>query len=343
MVPMEKDSELVKAALSALKAFQKLKVLVVGDIILDQYIWGKVERICPEAPVPVVEVTKTDNRLGGAGNVVSNLAELGISVSVAGVIGDDPEGALVRDLCSHRNVETVGLLSDSNYPTSTKTRVIAHAQQVVRIDREKRKTQSEQALSSLQGYLHESLETFDAIVLSDYGQGVFSSDTFDTLRKLVSSGKTGLDKRPVLLDPYPSNYGELSQGRVADIIKPNRKEAEQAAGIAFSDRDQAVKGGKSILNLWDTELLVVTLSEDGMMMLSKDDESKGLFMDTMAREVFDVSGAGDTVAAVLAAAFGAGSSREVAGFLSNVAAGIVVSEVGTVPIRMDQMLSALKE
>lgn len=322
--------------LETLERIRDLPILVIGDLILDRYIWGKVDRISPEAPVPVVEVRKTEDRLGGAANVARNLTGIGARVSVCGCIGDDKEGETILELLGAQKIEREGVLIDRGRPTSLKTRVIASSQQIVRIDREGREPLGAALREGFAAVVEAHLDAARAIILSDYGKGTIGEPLTKRLSEAALRGRIGLDSRPLVVDPHPSNYA-LYQN--ITIVKPNRKEAEAASGIAIVDRESAERAGRAMITRWNASMAVITLGEDGLMLLAQN--AAPIFVDTVARQVFDVSGAGDTVTAILTAALAAGAKPTVAGDLANIGAGVVVSEVGTVSVSADRLRSEI--
>lgn len=319
--------------LAALEAILNVPILVVGDLILDRYIWGRVDRISPEAPVPIVEVKNVEDRLGGAGNVVRNLCNLGAKVTVCGFVGDDDEGAAVLKLLKDSAVGKDGVIIDREHPTSLKTRVIAHPQQIVRIDREDRSPRSKPFQQAFGSLIEAHLSDGKAVIVSDYAKGAISEPIMSRFAKARKEGRVGLSSVPLIVDPHPSNF---SLYKHITFAKPNRKEAELAAGLKITDHASALKAAHALMQMWDAELMMITLGEGGLV-ITEQGKPGGLCLETRAREVFDVSGAGDTVTAVFTAAIAAGARLDVAGFLSNMAAGIVVSEVGTVAIERDQL------
>lgn len=321
----------------ALEAIKGVPVLVVGDLILDRYIWGKVERISPEAPVPVVEVTRDEDRLGGAGNVVRNLTQLGAAVAVCGFVGDDDEGGTVLSLLGREGLSRDGILIDRGRPTILKTRVIAYSQQIVRIDREKKGHRELPLREGFAAVVEAHLEESKAVILSDYGKGTISKELCSRLTRCYESGALGLSTRPLIVDPHPQNYGIYPRMTMA---KPNRKEAEAAVGFPITDNDAAFRAARLLKERWQSELMMVTLGEGGLAIVGPREEDATL-LPTHAVEVFDVSGAGDTVTAVFTAAVAAGASPGLAGELANIAAGVVVSEVGTVAISKETLTDAI--
>ncbi len=316
-----------------LDKIKNLEFLVVGDLILDKYIWGNVERISQEAPVPVLEITKNENRLGGGGNIIKNLRNLGVKVTACGLVGDDIEKKEIINLLKDSDVSTEGIFIDKSRPTTIKTRIIAKTQQLVRIDREEKTTPNTDLKNKISEFVSKSMKSVDGIIIADYGKGVINSDLLTLISEARKNNKIGLKVKPVSVDPSPANH-DLYQG--ISIAKPNRKEAEKATGIKITDQASARRAGQILREKWNCEMVLISLGEDGLSIFSTENPD-GIFVDTVAREVFDVSGAGDTVTSVFTAAIAAGADSLAAGELANLAAGIVVSEVGTVPIRRDQL------
>ncbi len=305
-----------------LEEFSKLRILVAGDFMLDEYVWGKVERISPEAPVAVVEVERESRTLGGAGNVVNNLVALGAKVDVLGLVGDDNPGQVLKQEMLRLGVAIDGLFTDRGRRTSRKTRVIGASQQVVRIDRETRTPAppafEAAALEFLQGRLGE----FDAVVLSDYAKGVL---TPAVVQGLIAQGRAR--GYPVVVDPKGADYSGYAG---ATVITPNRKEAELVAGYSLARREDLVQAGTTLRESLSLEYLLITLGADGMLLFAGG--GPHLHIPTRAREVFDVSGAGDTVTALMALGLARWGDAVLAATLANVAAGVVVGKVGTAPI-----------
>lgn len=325
--------------LSALEKIKSIRILVIGDIILDRYIWGGVERISPEAPVPVVEVKKVEDRLGGAANVVRNLASLGANVSLCGFIGGDDEGKVIMAELQHMRVDCQGVIIDRDRPSALKTRVIAHAQQVVRIDREDRTRPGPALCEGMAAVIDSHIDSQAGVILSDYAKGTVSEAILRKLHEAVASKRLGLGKRPFLLDPHPGNYHLYQR---MSIIKANRKETERATGIAITDRNSAELAAQALMNKWKAEMIMVTLGEDGMVIAEL--EKKGtLFLETRAKQVFDVSGAGDTVAAIFTAALAAGATPMIAGELANIGAGVVIGEIGTAAVSPEKIVAKIEE
>jgi D-beta-D-heptose 7-phosphate kinase/D-beta-D-heptose 1-phosphate adenosyltransferase len=313
-----------------LNTLDQLKVLVVGDLMLDEYVWGKAERISPEAPVQVVEVARDELRLGGAGNVCNNLAALGVQVEVASVLGDDADGLLLRQLLAERGIGTDGIILAAGRTTSRKTRVLASSQQIVRIDRETRTVINAAQEAQLLATIRATLPACRAILVSDYLKGVLSESL---LQALITLGRTkGI---PVVIDPKGSDYRKY---RGATALTPNRKEAQTASGIAIVDAASLQQAGQTLCADLELDALVLTRSEEGMSLFFRD--GREAHLPTQAREVFDVSGAGDTVLALVGVGLAAGQPLDEAARLSNLAAGIVVGKVGTSTVTAEEILEA---
>jgi D-beta-D-heptose 7-phosphate kinase/D-beta-D-heptose 1-phosphate adenosyltransferase len=325
--------------LAIIDRFTDVPLLVVGDLIVDHYIWGKVDRISPEAPVVVVQVTEEDYRPGGAGNVVRNLATLGAKVAVCGVVGEDNPGRLLREMLGELGADTSGVVTDPSRQSTLKSRVIAHAQQVVRVDRESTAPLEEVQSAALASAVGERAKSAKGVIVSDYGKGAISASIFAQLAAVGGEGFFGGGKVPLVVDPKAAGFG-LYHG--VTVVKPNRKEAEEASGLPVRDRASAIEAGRVLLNKWNTEMVLITLGELGMVLVS-DDNREPVEIKTVAREVFDVSGAGDTVSAVFTLALAVGASPRNAAELANFAAGIVVGEVGTVTVTKEQLCRAVEE
>ncbi|MFN8389033.1 MAG: PfkB family carbohydrate kinase [Bdellovibrionota bacterium] len=330
-----------QALQSVIEKFQNTPVLVVGDIFIDHYIWGKVSRISPEAPVVVVNVTTEDRRLGGAGNVARNLVTLGAKVHMCGVIGDDDAGKMLVQMLETVGADVEGMMVDRTRSTIVKTRVIAHSQQVVRIDHEVLKPLGANYAQGLSAALKSKFQAVKGIIVSDYGKGTICPDVIDPIQKELGSGVLGVANTPVLIDPKAPNF---SLYRGASIIKPNRAEASEASGIAIADRATAVQAARVLAERWGSEMVLITLGEQGMVLVAAGDkDSPVVEVDTVAQDVFDVSGAGDTVSAVFLLALAVGATPEQAAVLSNCAAGIVVAEVGTVAVTTAQLRERVEQ
>ncbi len=312
--------------------FRTCRVLVAGDLMLDQFVWGAVERISPEAPVPVVRVTNESLRLGGAANVVSNLRALGGTVAACGAIGSDGAGRELVRMLGELDVDTAGVFRSRNEPTIRKTRILAHQQQVVRLDREQGDGAGSRAAALARSHVLSKVGQVDVVVLSDYGKGLI---TPDFLRALAEIHR----RRPFLLvvDPKDANFAHYHG---ASLVTPNRDEASRASGVEIRDRASLERAGRKLVRLWGAEAVLITRGEEGMSLFLESGATQ--HFPTVARHVFDVTGAGDTVVATCALAIGAGADLPTAAILANHAAGLVVGEVGTATVTAAQLRADLR-
>ena len=316
-----------KTLLNIVEDFSKSSVLVLGDIVLDCYIWGSVDRICPEAPVPVVDVKRESSMLGGAGNVVANLRMLGSNVSLCGVVGDDDDGKAIIKQLEERNVRRDGVIVDRTRPTTKKTRIVAGHQQVVRFDHETKVRIAAEVTASVARYLDNHWDRFDAIIVSDYGKGVIHPEL---LRHIQQARK----KRPKIISVDPKERN-MPFYKGVSLITPNKKEASAAAGRPIETEEDLREVGGSIIQKLKCDHLVITLGSEGMALFQKHNEY--IKIPTFAKEVFDVSGAGDTVVSVLTLALCSGASLPEAALLANTAAGIVVGKIGTASVSAEEL------
>lgn len=303
------------------------KILVVGDLMIDEWIWGSVSRISPEAPVPVVAVDSHSFTLGGAGNVAHNLRELGAVVDFVGCVGDDSFGDDVRRMLKDENVGNRGIFSATDRPTTRKTRIVAQHQQVVRADWETTTTLSPRDNAAVVGYVSDAAKASDAVILSDYAKGLLGFEVVQAAKGCPL----------VLADPKPQNI-EFFKG--VTCVAPNVHEASLATGIAIKDQHSLERAGTALLDKLDCKYVVITRGEHGMSLFGKD--GARLDVPSVARNVYDVSGAGDTVIAVLALALSAGASIEDAMRLANFAAGAVVEKLGTATAAAQEILALVE-
>jgi len=308
-----------------------INALVIGDLMLDEYLWGRAERISPEAPVQVLDVTREEIRIGGAGNVANNLVALGCRVSVASVVGGDENGTILLHAFSGKGIDVSGVFEDPLRTTSRKTRVVAANQQIVRIDRESRDPIGTDYEQKIVGYLREQGERFNVILVSDYLKGVLTPSLLAAVIVFARERKI-----PVVVDPKGSDYAKY---RGATLLTPNRKEAETASGIAIRDEEGLCRAGARLLDAADLTALVITRSEEGMSLFLRD--GGVVHIPTFAREVFDVTGAGDTVLAVLGLALAGGVGFADAARLANFAAGIAVGKVGTSTVSPAEIVGSM--
>lgn len=314
--------------------FAAARILVVGDIIMDRFIWGSVSRISPEAPVPVVDVEQETQMLGGAANVIRNMTTLGARPILCGVVGDDRTGEEILSALTHMGLKTDGVLREPGRPTSIKTRIVAHHQQVVRFDRETRSDLNPQSIQQMIDYIGNQLDTVDTVVVSDYGKGVISGDLMIGMRHLCRSRSNR--KTMIAVDPKTGNF-EYYQG--VDVITPNHHEAGTYCGFAIVDDDTLHRAGNKMLNDLHCRSVLITQGKDGMTLFESGGEV--IHIPTVAKKVFDVTGAGDTVIGTISLGLAAGLDLKSAAILSNFAAGIVVGEVGTSAVRAEDLKKAI--
>lgn len=301
-------------------------MVVAGDVMLDRYLFGGTERISPEAPVPVVQVRETVNRAGGAANVAANLASLGVDTTLIGVVGQDDEAAALKAVLEQQNVNC-RFKAVANWPTTTKTRVQSRGQQLIRLDREEWGASGSDALT---GYLKKALKSASTVVLSDYGKGALGD--VSAMIDLCRNANT-----PVFVDPKGSDFDKY---RGATVLTPNQSEFESVAGVCDSE-DELVERVRKMISELELGALLVTRSEKGMLLVEASDEP--VFLSTRVSEVFDVTGAGDTVIAVLAGAVASGESMAAAAALSNLAAGLVVRKTGVASVSPSEIRAALHQ
>ncbi|UCG80739.1 MAG: D-glycero-beta-D-manno-heptose-7-phosphate kinase [Desulfobacterales bacterium] len=315
-----------------LSSFDACRILVLGDLMIDEYLWGEVERVSPEAPVQVVSVIRDTTTLGGAGNVVNNLVALGAKVSVGSVIGAGDNAALLLKLFRDLGVDTEGLIQDASRPTSKKTRILAGHQHVLRIDRETKREISHDHVEKLVQFVKERIDDFNVILLSDYGKGLF---TEGLLRQLIDAAERR--EKAIIVDPKGINFKKYAG---ATAITPNKREASLAAGIEIVDEASLVTASQRLLQDIPVQKVLMSCGKDGMVLFEHEAELYRITAE--ARQVFDVSGAGDTVLAVLGLGLASGASFREAAALANVAAGIVVGKVGTATVSREELQNALE-
>jgi len=314
-----------------LARFRDCPVLIVGDLMLDEYLWGHVNRISPEAPVPVVEVQRRSFTAGGAANTAANVASLGGSAIIAGIVGDDAEGARIRDLMAGLGIDTSAIVTDSARPTTTKTRVVAHSQQMVRIDHEQLGPLSDAVEVELLAQLESQLTRVRAAVVSDYGKGVITPSLCE--RFLALARAAGV---PVVVDPKGTDYRKY---RGATVVKPNQLETGKVLNRELRTTAEVEQAGRELLNfLGAGSSVLVTRGAHGMTLLEAG--RPAVHVPAQAREVYDVTGAGDTVAGTLALALAVGGTLELACRLASFAAAVVVGKVGTATCALAELESA---
>jgi len=299
------------------EAFRGKRILVVGDIILDHYLWGKVERVSPEAPVPVVDVQRETHLLGGAGNVANNIASMGATAVVAGIAGNDHRAETLLKLFEDKGIDTSGIMIDSR-PTTVKTRIIAHNQQVVRVDREDTSYIPNSAFRRLTGFIGDAIDACDAVIVSDYKKGVVTARLVRFL--LTAAARLELF---IAVDP---KVGHFNCYKGVSLITPNKKEAAEGSGVVIGDERSLEKAARALLSKLRLGALLITRGDEGMSLFA---EGRARHIPTVARQVYDVTGAGDTVIAAFTLARSCGSGLFNAAVIANHAAGIVVGVVGT--------------
>ena len=312
--------------------FANVRLLVVGDIMLDRYWWGSVRRISPEAPVPVVELQKSTFAPGGAANVAANVAGLGAKVHLVGCIGKDNDADTLVELLKKANVSADSLVRITTRPTSVKTRVIAHSQQVVRVDQEITSEFTPEEHDLLWEKISEALPEVDAVIISDYAKGLLSETLLD---RLISAAREM--KKIVLVDPKGKSYARYSG---ATLLTPNRREAAEACNFDENMPDLVNIAGKHLIYKFGLDMALITQGEEGMTLFQRDREP--LHLGTAAKQIYDVTGAGDTVIACLGVALGAGMDFVESAKIANLAAGLVVEQVGTTAITRAMLESALQ-
>lgn len=311
--------------------FPSCRILVVGDVIMDEFLWGRVERISPEAPVPVVQVKEESLVLGGAGNVVNNIISLGGQALLCGVIGNDTMGRELVHMLQKINIPAHGLVVEDRRPTTIKTRIVAHSQQVVRVDREKSESVTETSIERITDTVKEQMDSIDAIVVADYGKGVVTRSLMDGLRSLGQGDQTIL-----AVDPTVRNVALYKD---VTLITPNNYEAQQMSGIQIEDDQSLRRAGVHLLEELGCQTVLITQGDKGMTLFEGNGETTQI--PTVARKVFDVSGAGDTVIATCVLALAAGLTPRQAAVLANLAAGIVVGEIGTATVAASRLREVL--
>jgi len=313
------------------KTFDSQKLIVIGDLMLDSYIWGRVNRISPEAPVPVVDVDNVSFCLGGAANVCYNVLTLGASVVPIGVIGNDNEGAILKTLFQEKGFPVHGLIEDDLRVTTVKTRIMAEGQHVVRTDREVKDPIPIETQQKIFNLLASELEEADGIILEDYNKGLLIPET---IREIIAI--TNRSGKKVFVDP---KFDHFFQYKYVTLFKPNRKEAADRLGFRLNSDENLAKAGTRLLKELECDAVMITLGEEGMILFEKNHPP--MKVPTLAVHVHDVSGAGDTVIATMAVALCAGATLREAATLANHAAGIVVGEVGITPINKDRLLKTM--
>ena len=312
-------------------AFSQQTILVIGDLMIDHYVWGDIARISPEAPVPVVEVQSEEYKLGGAANVCYNITTLGATVLPVGVVGNDEHGKILMDLFKKSQMSTEGLLTDTSRRTTIKSRIIARDQHVVRTDREDTESISKEMVEKIVGFIKEHLDRIDGIIFEDYNKGLLVPDLIKQVIQLANENDI-----PVSVDPKFEHFFVYEN---VTLFKPNRKEAMDRLGLAKMEVGDLKKAGKTLMDRLHCNALLITLGSSGMALFEKDQALS--VIPTKAVKVHDVSGAGDTVIATMALCLAAGSNFKEAATIANQAAGLVCGQVGIVPVDKQELMEAL--
>ena len=317
-----------------------MRLMVIGDLMLDEFVWGKVGRISPEAPVPVVEVTGESFYPGGAANVARNLREFVDHVAVIGMLGKDRSGQQLRELLTAQNINTSNAVEDETFSTIVKTRIIALHQQVVRVDREKIVSPSADQIAKVVAAIRNAIQKTDAIIFEDYGKGFVTTELVSEIaRQARAAGKI------VAADPNPRHSVDW---RGVTVVKPNRAEAFLGSGVPWREPDEAPgkdadlkRAGEALLKNWETKYVLVTLGEHGMMLFQQNERPH--YIPTKARQVFDVSGAGDTAIALFTLGLVCGATPIEAAEIANHASAVVVSKLGTATVTRDELIASFRE
>ncbi len=337
-VPFFKVDAALKLKLSqGLSRFANQNILILGDVGLDEYVMGRVQRISPEAPVPVLEVESEDKRLGLAGNVAQNIETLGGKPYLVSVIGHDEGAEKLKSLCQSQGLTTEHMIADAQRPTTRKARIMASHNHIVRVDYESRKFLSPETEKKVLSKAKDLMSQMSAVVIEDYGKGFFTPNLMRSLVALAHQMN-----KPIYVDPHRSNQAGFYKG--VTLIKPNFEEALALTGITYDDLrdspDRILEVGKALLEQTEAHQAVVTRGKDGMLIFEKD---KAVQVPTFARKVFDVTGAGDTVIAALTMGLASGFSLEESAVLANLAAGVVVAQIGCVPCTLNELKASLQD
>jgi len=312
--------------------FKNTKVLVVGDLMLDRFVWGAVERISPEAPVPVVKITSESAMMGGASNVANNICALGASALITGIIGDDIAGGEFLQLVRKQGMNEDGIILSKKRPTIVKTRIIAQHQQVVRTDKEFVSQINSREAKKILTYIKSNMRKISAIVISDYGKGIVTRYLVKQIIKL-----NGEFNYPIIVDPMPMHFTYYKN---TTMVTPNNHEAGESLKTEIKDEQSLVRVGKNLLKLLQANSILITRGEKGMSLFERD--GKVTNIPTVAKEVFDVTGAGDTVVGALALCLGNKASMYESAYIANHAAGIVVGKLGTATVSMDELRKSVE-
>jgi D-beta-D-heptose 7-phosphate kinase / D-beta-D-heptose 1-phosphate adenosyltransferase len=312
---------------------ERPKILIVGDLILDEYIWGGVHRISPEAPVPILETRSENLALGGAANVANNLVGLGCEVHLCGAIGQDEKGDKLLQTIHDRSIQTEGIFRFVHRPTTSKMRIIAHNQQILRVDKEDNRPITEETEKKLIQYINQIIPGMDGIICSDYHKGILTEKVIKAIMHRAQKYQ-----KSVIVDPKSSDFS-LYKG--ATVITPNLREVDRSVPIKINDKEDLGRSAEYLLNLTKAQAILITQGKDGMSLFQNKEEPVSI--PTVAKEVFDVTGAGDTVISVFSMAVFVGFDYKEAAWLSNMAASVVVGKVGTAVVTLEEINEFLQE
>ena len=319
-----------KNIIKHIKNFKKVKITIIGDIILDSYLHGSVDRISPEAPVPIVKFQKQEYRLGGASNVAYNIASLGGQTSMTGVIGNDNDGKLIKKILNEKKINTK-LLFFSKRKTTIKTRVVTKQQQLLRIDNEDTKALSNQEVNSFFKKVTPHIKKANALIISDYGKGMINQISFKKIKDIINQ-----EKIYTAIDPKKNNFSIYKD---IDIMTPNHKEATEDIKLPFNTDKEVLENGPKIVKKHNLKELLLTRGKKGMVLFDK--KKPPILIPTYAKSIYDVSGAGDTVIAIFTLAKAVGATSKESAILANLAASIVISKFGTTTLNTKELLEAI--
>lgn len=311
------------------------RIAVIGDVMLDKYVYGDVNRISPEAPVQVVDIKNTEYKLGGAANVANNIKSLGCEPILIGIIGDDFDGDNFLETMKMQDLKLDGIVKDITRPTTAKTRVIAHSQHILRIDLEKKLDVIGKISEKITNFFEKNIKTFESVIIQDYNKGVMSKNVIKKITETAIKAR-----KKIFVDPKFDNFFEYKN---VFVFKPNRKEIQDVMGLRLDGDDSVIDAGRKLLDIIKSDWLIITRGEKGMMLFDKENNKTVVHnIPTKARRVADVSGAGDTVISTIAVMTAGGANIKEAVTTANLAAGVVCEEVGIIPIYKESLLETLK-
>jgi rfaE bifunctional protein kinase chain/domain len=320
----------MNSIMNTLSKFKTRKIIVIGDVMLDKYIWGSVKRISPEAPVQVVDVARESYTAGGAANVAMNVAALGGKAEILGIVGNDPAKNSLLRLLEKKGIAVKGMITHAKKPTIQKVRIIAQNQQLLRVDYENKDYVSDKDEQKIIAYISKTIRNYDAVIVSDYAKGIITERVMKAIVKLAKECK-----KPLIVDPKPKHFAFYSG---ATLITPNTKEAYEAAAIDEAASERIIEVGEKLKKISGSNILI-TRGEKGMSLFGLDNSVRHI--STVAKEVYDVTGAGDTVVAAISLAIASGAELGEAAIIANHAAGITVGKVGTSTVSVDEIIGMM--